>query len=180
MGPGLVMGELKKRSEGGECWALTLLPCPSAGPGGGRPLLLPQRGGECSDCLAPGGAPSHWIPGQSELPGKGGVVWAGQAVVSGLGPVFMSLSHFMGATELPGRLGKQLLGPTPSFQSAKWPGLEPGTLLTSFTADAYPGKVRKRRRVQARPTPRSRAPGWTVTCHCLTLSFSLPICKMSN
>lgn len=121
--PGLVMGELRKRSEGGECWALTLLPCPSAGPGGGRPLLLPQRGGECSGCLVPGGAASHWIPGQSELPGKGGVVWAGQAVVSGLGPVFMSLSHFMGATESPGRLGKQLLA-LPPFPVSKmaWVG----------------------------------------------------------
>lgn len=111
---GLLMKELRKRSEGGACWApaLTLLPCPSTGPGGGRPLLLPQRGGEWLGCLAPGGAPSHWIPGQSELPGRGGGVWAGQARVSGLGPVFTE------SESLYGRLGKQLLGPAPSVQSA--------------------------------------------------------------
>lgn len=41
-----------------------------------------------------------------------------------LGLSSQSLSHFMRATESPRRLGKQFLGPTPSFQSAKmaWVG----------------------------------------------------------
>lgn len=39
--------EVRGRLVLGTCAHPAALSCPSAGPGGGRPLLLPQRGGEC-------------------------------------------------------------------------------------------------------------------------------------
>lgn len=52
---------------------ITLPLLPPQGLSGGHPLLLPQRGGECSGvALLPGELPCHWIVVPEGPPGKGG------------------------------------------------------------------------------------------------------------
>lgn len=75
--------------EGGRCWSTYTNPCSLcslAGPGGGRPLLLPQRGGECAQ-VAWRGSLATWEGGGSGAVcrrGWGLLAWAFSRSLSSL------------------------------------------------------------------------------------------------